>query len=96
MNAIEAEVDERTKHIQSSRVDPGTRAAIRAGHSKKTAASIGEENLRKPEIQAVLTERMAVREQSANYYIKLQFQKTAEWIGQNCSGKLTLSTWNAG
>lgn len=27
-------------------------AAIRAGYSKKTAASIGEENLRKPEIQA--------------------------------------------
>lgn len=31
-----------------------TQAAIRAGYSKKTAASIGEENLRKPEIAKAL------------------------------------------
>lgn len=31
-----------------------TQAAIRAGYSQRTAASIGEENLRKPEIRAAL------------------------------------------
>jgi len=31
-----------------------TQAAIRAGYSQKTAASIGEENLRKPEIRAAI------------------------------------------
>ena len=31
-----------------------TQAAIRAGYSKKTAANIGEENLRKPQIQAAI------------------------------------------
>ena len=38
-----------------------TKAAIRAGYSAKTAASIGEENLRKPEIQGALAERMKAR-----------------------------------
>lgn len=39
-----------------------TQAAIRAGYSKKTAYSIGEENLRKPEIKQFLQERMKERE----------------------------------
>jgi phage terminase small subunit len=39
-----------------------TQAAIRAGYSAKTASQIGEQNLRKLEIQAVLTERMKDRE----------------------------------
>ena len=34
----------------------GTQAAIRAGYSKKTAYSMANENLRKPEIQAYLKE----------------------------------------
>lgn len=34
-----------------------SQAAIRAGYSEKTAGSIGHENLKKPEIQAALTER---------------------------------------
>lgn len=33
-----------------------TRAAIKAGYSEKTAYSIGSENLRKPEIQAYISE----------------------------------------
>lgn len=33
-----------------------TQATIRAGYSEKTAANIGHENLRKPEIQARITE----------------------------------------
>jgi phage terminase small subunit len=38
-----------------------TKAAIRAGYSEKTAASIGQENLRKPEIQREISELMAER-----------------------------------
>jgi len=33
-----------------------TQAAIRAGYSKKTSYSIGEENLRKPEVQEYIEE----------------------------------------
>jgi phage terminase small subunit len=39
-----------------------TQAAIRAGYSKKTSSSIGEENLRKPEIAAAIEQRMKDRE----------------------------------
>jgi len=38
-----------------------TQAAIRAGYSQKTAYSIGEENLRKPEIHRFLQDRMQER-----------------------------------
>lgn len=40
-----------------------TQAAIRAGYSKKTAAQIGEENLRKPEISAAVQKAQAERSQ---------------------------------
>lgn len=39
-----------------------TKAAIRAGYAKKTAYSIGEENLRKPEIKSRIETRMAEKE----------------------------------
>lgn len=39
-----------------------TQAAVRAGYSKKTAYSIGEENLRKPEIKEYIEKRMAEKE----------------------------------
>ncbi len=39
-----------------------TQAAIRAGYSKKTAYSIGEENLRKPELKKYIESRMAEKE----------------------------------
>lgn len=39
-----------------------TQAAIRAGYSKKTAYSIGQENLKKPEIRAYIEKRMAEKE----------------------------------
>ena len=35
-----------------------TQAAIRAGYSEKTAYSIGEENLKKPELRAYIDERL--------------------------------------
>ena len=40
-----------------------TQAAIRAGYSKKTAYSIGVENLKKPEIKKQIEERMAEKEE---------------------------------
>lgn len=39
-----------------------TQAAVRAGYSKKTAYSIGEENLRKPEIKEYIEKRMVEKE----------------------------------
>lgn len=39
-----------------------TQAAIRAGYSKKTAGSVGNENLKKPEIQIYLKERQMERQ----------------------------------
>lgn len=39
-----------------------TQAAIRAGYSQKTAYSIGQENLKKPEISAYIEKRMAEKE----------------------------------
>ena len=36
-----------------------TQAAIRAGYSKKTAHSIGQENLQKPEIREALQEQLS-------------------------------------
>lgn len=41
-----------------------TQAAIRAGYSKKTAYSIGQENLKKPEINAHIEKRMAEKEEA--------------------------------
>ena len=38
-----------------------TQAAIRAGYSEKTAGSIGEENLKKPEIANAVKEAMGAR-----------------------------------
>jgi len=39
-----------------------TQAAIRAGYSKKTARSIGQENLTKPDIKEYIEKRMAEKE----------------------------------
>jgi phage terminase small subunit len=39
-----------------------TQSAIQAGYSKKTAYSIGEENLRKPEIKTYIADAMAKKE----------------------------------
>ena len=41
-----------------------TRAAIRAGYSKKTARQMGTENLTKPSIKKVIEKRMAEKEAS--------------------------------
>ena len=41
-----------------------TQAAIRSGYSKKTAYSIGQENLNKPEIKEYIEKRMAEKEEA--------------------------------
>lgn len=43
-----------------------TQAAIRAGYSKKTAANIGEENLRKPNIKQAVATALGARMDKAN------------------------------
>lgn len=43
-----------------------TQAAIRAGYSARTAAVIGEENLRKPDIKKKLNAAMAARSERTN------------------------------
>lgn len=40
----------------------GTKAAIRAGYSPRTASAIASENLRKPKLQQYIAERMAEKE----------------------------------
>lgn len=42
----------------------GTKAAIRAGYSKKTAAVIASENLRKPNIREYIEKRMKEKEEA--------------------------------
>jgi phage terminase small subunit len=42
----------------------GTKAAIRAGYSEKTAAVIASENLRKPNIREYIDQRMAEKEEA--------------------------------
>lgn len=43
-----------------------TQAAIRAGYSKKTAGSIGDENLKKPAIKAALNKAIKKRADKVN------------------------------
>ena len=54
-------LNERQKAFADYYIQTGnaTDAAIKAGYSEKTAYSIGNENLKKPEISAYIGERMA-------------------------------------
>jgi phage terminase small subunit len=58
-----------------------TEAAIRAGYSKKTAYSIGFENLRKPEIDAAIqqaTKERGMRTEIDADYVLRTIQETVE------------------
>ena len=56
-----------------------TQAAIKAGYSRKTAYSIGQENLKKPELRAAIQEReysrldelIATREERLRFYTQI-------------------------
>ena len=62
-----------------------TQAAIRAGYSKKTAYAIGWENLRKPEIQKYIEERLNERALSSEAAIK----RTADMARGNLADYFT-------
>lgn len=49
-----------------------TQAAKRAGYSERTAYSIGQENLKKPEISAAIEKRLEELTLNANALLKLQ------------------------
>jgi len=54
--------DKQQRFVEEYLIDlNATQAAIRAGYSAKTAGSIGEENLRKPEIAAAIQEAQEAR-----------------------------------
>ncbi len=58
-----------------------TQAAIRAGYSKKTAYSIGQENLNKPEIQEAVQQAMDARSDRTEIdadYVLYTIQETVE------------------
>ena len=55
-----------------------TQAAIRAGYSEKTAGSIGEENLKKPDIAAAVQKAMDARSQE----VKIDANKVLSEIGK--------------
>ena len=59
-----------------------TQAAIRAGYSEKTAYSIGQELLKKPEIQNALKERknelIATSEQIKNFWTSIMNDETED------------------
>jgi phage terminase small subunit len=71
-----------------------TQAAIRAGYSKKTAYSIGVENLRKPEIQVeiqrLMDERSRRTEITADQVVKelalLAFSKIDDYVAWDQKG----------
>jgi phage terminase small subunit len=64
-DAKESAQEPKLTHKQSAFVEQylidfnATRAAVRAGYSPKTAASIGSENLKKPEISRAIKARLA-------------------------------------
>lgn len=69
-----------------------TRAAIRAGYSPKTAYSIGEENLKKPELKTYIDERLEriSSEKMANVQEIMEYL-TAVMRGETKSSVLILS-----
>lgn len=83
-----------------------TQAAIRAGYSKKTAGSIGEELLKFPEVAAAITsaqQKLAAKtgittERVLEELAKLGFAQMADYVGADGSvdlSKLTREQWAA-
>lgn len=70
-----------------------TQAAIRAGYSKKTAAAIGHENLRKPDIAARIAElnkdRLERVQITADYVLSGLKQ-----VAERCLQKEPVMKWN--
>lgn len=75
-----------------------TQAAINAGYSKKTSYSIGNENLKKPEIQAEISSQVRIlldkakiplEKQIFDYWMKRAFYDVTEIIDLDGKVKLT-------
>lgn len=65
--------DKQARFVDEYLVDlNATQAAIRAGYSAKTAGQIGEQNLKKLEIQKAIRERQEV--------LKMKTEVTQEWV----------------
>lgn len=65
-----------------------TQAAIRAGYSARTAASIGEENLRKPDIRAAIDEalrRLAEATMTEAEWVRGRLRQEATELGPDAS-----------
>jgi phage terminase small subunit len=69
-----------------------TQAAIRAGYSEKTAYAIGEENLRKLEIQAAVQEAMAAREKRTEITQEMVLRELAKIAGVDIKNYLSYRT----
>lgn len=66
----------------------GAQAAIRAGYSAKTAASIAEENLRKPDIRAAIDDelkRLAEATMTEAEWVRLRLREEATEFGPDAS-----------
>jgi len=73
-----------------------TRAAIRAGYSKKTAYSIGQENLTKPEIQAYWQERIKDQEERTEITqddVIKGLHKEATFDGEGSTHSARVAAW---
>lgn len=73
-----------------------TQAAIRAGYSPKTAYSIGDENLKKPEIKKAIEQ--AQKERSERTLVTQDdvirgLLTEAEWQGEGSSHSARVSAW---
>lgn len=74
-----------------------TQAAIRAGYEPRSAYSIGQENLKKPEIQAAIEERKAAIQQKLQVdlekvveeLIRVGFSNIADYLSWDSQGKVT-------
>ena len=68
-----------------------TQAAIRAGYSAKTAYSIGNENLNKPEIRSYIDQRMAEKEKeeiTVGNCVLLLEKDGVSFVSSDCHDKL--------
>ncbi len=73
-----------------------TQAAIRAGYSERTAGSVGNENLKKPEIQKAITGRMNRLADESDLTVKRIWEgllKEAEYYEDGSSHSARVSAW---
>ncbi|MCA9469957.1 MAG: terminase small subunit [Nitrospira sp.] len=86
------------RFVQEYLVDlNATQAAIRAGYEPRSAYSIGQENLKKPEIQAAIEERQAAIQQKLQVdqenvvqeLIRVGFSNIADYLSWDRQGKVT-------